>query len=62
MEAIVHYPELEEAGEELSRKIAGVHAELVAGLVYSLPCSDRQLCELLHSVIEEWQNKKNQSI
>ena len=58
MEVIVHYPELEEA-EELSGKIARVHAELVAGLVYSLPCSDRQLCEMLHSVIEEWQNKKN---
>ncbi len=57
MELLVHYADTEEIGEELEQRVAGVHADLVTGLLYSLPYSDRQLSELLRSILEDMKPK-----
>lgn len=49
---IVHYPKTEEGQKELSRRVAEVHADAVAGRLGRLECPAKQKQELLQAVID----------
>lgn len=52
MNIIVHYPDSEEAKQELARRVAVVHAQSVVQTVKSLSCPLEQKLALLDAVIE----------
>ena len=49
---IVYYPKTEEGKEELTKRVADVHATAVAQRLKSLNCPTSQKLELLDAVIE----------
>ncbi len=53
MKIIVHYPEREEAKQELSKRVAIVHAQAITQKVKSLSCPLAQKLALLDRVIEK---------
>ena len=57
MEVILYYPKSKEAQGELEKAVAMVHADLVANLVNSLPCTEEQKCTLIKSVSDECHKK-----
>lgn len=48
---IVYYPKTEEGREELSRRVALVHADAVNQRLKELNCPEKQKLELLDAVI-----------
>ena len=55
---IVHYPKTAEAQQELSDRIAGVHADIVHQRIKKLTCPSRQKIQLLDSVIKSASKKQ----
>jgi len=53
MNIIVHYPESEEAKQELAKRVAIVHAQAIVQRVKSLSCPLTQKIALLDAVIEK---------
>ena len=53
MEVIIYLPDTAETGEELKRTVTRVQAELAAGFIHNLSCSDQQKCEIMKSIITE---------
>ena len=49
---IVYYPKTEEGREELSRRVARVHADAVNRRLKELTCPEKQKLELLDAVID----------
>lgn len=52
MNIIIHYPETEEAKQELARRVAVVHAQAIMQKVKSLQCPLEQKMDLLDAVKE----------
>ena len=50
MGVIMHYPTAPEKLEELSRKVAAVHAQTVIENIKSMPCSAEQKAELIEAI------------
>lgn len=52
IKVIVHYPTTEEGWQELSRRVAEVHADFVVSSINKLNCPIKQKLELLQAVID----------
>lgn len=52
IKVIVHYPQTETGRQELSRRVAEVHADFVVSSINKLNCPIKQKLELLQAVID----------
>lgn len=57
---IVHYPDTAEGKEELARRAADVHANVVNQRLKSLNCPAKQKLDLLDAVIETVKSKSKE--
>lgn len=57
MGVIIHYPTAPEKQEELSRKVAAVHAQTVMERIKSMPCPVEQKVELIEAIKRIYQQR-----
>ena len=57
MGVIMHYPKTPEKQEELSKKVAAVHAQTVMERIRSMPCPVEQKAELIEAIIRIHQQR-----
>lgn len=57
---IVHHPQTQEGKEELSRRVADIHAASVNQRLKALNCPAKQKLELLDAVIETVMENRGQ--
>ena len=57
MGVIMHYPTTPEKQEELSKKVAAVHAQTVIEKIKSMPCPIEQKAALIDAIKEVHQNE-----
>ncbi len=53
MKLIVHYPKDQEGWDELSRRVASVHADVVSQKIKNLPIPKEQKLKLFDAVIAD---------
>lgn len=58
---IVYYPKTEEGLEELSRRVALVHADAVNRRLKELTCPEKQKLELLDAVIDTVRRRRDEA-
>ena len=58
---IVYYPKTEEGREELSRRVALVHADAVSRRLKELTCPEKQKLELLDAVIDTVRRRRDEA-
>ena len=58
---IVYYPKTEEGREELSRRVALVHADAVNRRLKELTCPKKQKLELLDAVIDAVRRRRDEA-
>ena len=54
MGVIMHYPTTPEKQEELSKKVAAVHAQTVMEQIKAMPCPVEQKAELIEASAKGW--------
>ncbi|MBO5020426.1 MAG: hypothetical protein J6D52_07160 [Clostridia bacterium] len=50
MKIIVHYPETKESAQELKKKVAQVHAEVVGNFVSNINCNSEERINLIEEI------------
>lgn len=58
---IVYYPKTKEGREELSRRVALVHADAVNRRLKELNCPEKQKLELLDAVIDTVRRRRDEA-
>lgn len=50
--AVIHGPETEQAGLELAKRVAGVHADMVSRYIQNMSCGTDQKLALFDAIIK----------
>lgn len=59
MKAIVHYPKNRDYQEELSQKVAAVHAEAILRKLQTISCSKEQKIQIIKDIINDVKGQRN---
>ena len=59
MKAIVHYPKNRDYQEELSQKVAAVHAEAILRKLQTISCPKEQKIQIIKDIINDVKGQRN---